>query len=296
MTPFKFVDIENTTVVEIGNIGPYKIVLYPVDVAKVSETNIRIVDRDKGLEYLAKNINEVGLFHFIWMTSKGNIYAGGRRWLAFLRGEREGLDKKFKLYKVNDKLHIPAIMYDCSEEMQTIISMAEGMHKETLGKDDYRYAGKFLMEKKGMSKQEVADFLGITKAMLDLYFISEELPDEVKKLIPKNTSIRRDRTIRQVTNVRGVKGDPELLKKAVMMASNLPIDIADAYKKQMELRLDIWDEVDEVKNNPRKFETLQIKMPRDFLGKFYGYLAEKRNFTFTKIIMKALEEYMEANP
>jgi len=281
--------------IPLGEIGPFKVVLYPVKDAKIAGTNIRVVGREEGLNGLVKNIDKIGLLHFVWMTSKGEIYAGGRRWLSFLRGEREG-SEMFNVYKIEGKMYIPAIVYDCSEEMQSIISLSEGLHKSELRKDDTAFCGKYLIDKKGMTLEEVARFLGIKKETLALYFIHQELPDDIKKVIPVNeTSVRRDRTIRALTNVAGIKENKELRQKAAIAGYNLPIDVADSYRIQLKLGLPVWDEIEDIKNNPRKYETLQIKVPKEFMGRFYGHLAEKKQYTFTQIFVLAIEAFMKDN-
>jgi len=238
-------------------IGPYKIGLIPVEIAQIAKTNTRIFQTEEMLEELMNNIDEIGLLHFPWCTSNGEIYCGGRRLRAFRKAIAQG---KLSLYKKGSKYYIPCIIHDCSKEEQVIISLSENFQYTPQHKDDVTKWIQWLL-KRGWTLKKIAKKLGVTSAHLGRYLVREQLPEHVKKVLPEKTSLRRDRVIQRFVRSPIASESKEAEEKIAKIGAEIPIDIGESYASWLDMGLPVIEEIREILpflNTERKSTVKQV--------------------------------------
>ena len=109
---------------------------------------------EEAIEDLACSIKEYGVIQPIIVTKESNYYrivAGERRWRA---SKKAGLTE------------IPAIIRDYDEQKNSEISLIENIQREDLNPIEKARAMKDLLEKYGMTQQQLADKLGIGRSSI----------------------------------------------------------------------------------------------------------------------------------
>lgn len=107
---------------------------------------------DEKIEDLANSIKEYGVIQPIIVTQENNFYkivAGERRWRA---AKKAGLSE------------IPAIIRNYSEQKNKEVALIENIQREDLNPIEKAKALKEIIEKYGMTQQELADKLGISRS------------------------------------------------------------------------------------------------------------------------------------
>jgi len=279
-------------------IGPYTIKLVPVDELEIAETNSRVIRSKDMFDEFVKNIDKRGLINFVWMTSKGKVYSGGQRLEAFRAGKTVGKDK-FTLYKIDGKLYMPCVIYDCSEQEQRSISMSENFFHIPPSKDDVvNYVKQFQAE--GWTLKQIAPELGLSAQELAKYLVHEELPQPVIEALGedtlKKTSLRRDTVISRFAKIPHIREDEGLLKEYAKIALDLPVDIGEAYSKFTKMGLPTKHEAQEVINHPDEYTTLQMKLPKELYGRWMAYMIAKQIYTPMTFLIKAIELVMQSEP
>lgn len=112
----------------------------------------RIKFDDEKIEDLANSIKEYGVIQPIIVTKQKNYYqivAGERRWRA---AKKAGLGE------------IPAIIRNYTEQKNKEVALIENIQREDLNPIEKAKALKEIIEKYGMTQQELADKLGISRS------------------------------------------------------------------------------------------------------------------------------------
>ena len=125
------------------------------------------------IEELANSIKEYGVIQPIIVSKKNNYYqiiAGERRWRA---AKRAGLSE------------IPAIIRNYSEQKNKEVALIENIQREDLNPIDEAKALKEIIEKYGMTQQELANKLGISRSGIANTIRILNLDPRVIKLVLK---------------------------------------------------------------------------------------------------------------
>lgn len=107
---------------------------------------------DEKIEDLANSIKEYGIIQPIIVTKKSNYYqivAGERRWRA---AKKAGLEE------------IPAIIRNYTEQKNKEVALIENIQREDLNPIEKAKALKEIIEKYGMTQQELANKIGISRS------------------------------------------------------------------------------------------------------------------------------------
>jgi len=113
----------------------------------------KVFDEEK-IEELATSIKQYGVIQPIIVTKQEDYYqivAGERRWRA---SKKAGLSE------------IPAIIRDYSEQKNSEIALIENIQREDLNPMEKAKAIRELLDKYGMTQQELADSLGVSRSRL----------------------------------------------------------------------------------------------------------------------------------
>lgn len=126
---------------------------------------------NEGLDNLAESIRQKGMLQPILVRRKGanyEIIAGERRWRAA---------------KKLGHLKISAIVMDVNDSEQSEMSIIENIQREQLNSIEEADAYKSLIEKFGLTQEEVAKRIGKDRVTVTNKMRLLKLPDEVKNAI-----------------------------------------------------------------------------------------------------------------
>ena len=283
-----------------------KIKLMPVDKLDIADTNVRkTAESEDTLNSLAANIDKIGLRYPLYVTSKGKIYGGGRRFKAMEKLVTSG-DGMIKKYLINGKYYIPVIVDDCSERQQIIHSLSENLHHVSTNANDVREAIFKLRDTKwedlgrGMTRPEIAEALNLSEQTIEEYLATERIKDKevAEQVVPimKNTSVRRSNVIESIVETPLMKDEKQKTKsKAVSEAlTKIPMDLADRYSMQVHRGLPVIDEIIQIGKHPELYKTLQTAVPMATWNKLWTFL-ETKKMSLMDLIVKAVEDYVERN-
>ncbi|MFN4215952.1 MAG: ParB/RepB/Spo0J family partition protein [Brevinematales bacterium] len=143
------------------------------------------------LKELADSIKEKGVIQPILVTDLGNgryeLVAGERRWRAA---------------KMAGLLEIPAIIRDFSEEDKLEVALIENIQREDLNPIEEALAYKEIMEKLGISQDELAQKIGKNRSSIANTLRLLKLPEVIqKKLIRKELTEGHARAILMLSQV-----------------------------------------------------------------------------------------------
>lgn len=114
----------------------------------------RKIFNEESLEELANSIKEYGLIQPIIVTKKEKYYeiiAGERRWRA---SKKAGLEE------------IPVIVREDNEKINREISLIENIQREDLNPIEKAKGIKVLLEEHGLTQQQLADKLGMSRSSI----------------------------------------------------------------------------------------------------------------------------------
>jgi len=145
-----------------------------IDVAKIlpNKHQPRKFFGENELKELADSIKEKGVIQPVLVTDLGNgryeLVAGERRWRAA---------------KMAGLLEIPAIVRDFSEEDKLEIALIENIQREDLNPIEEALAYKEIMEKLGLSQDELAQKIGKNRSSIANTLRLLKLPEAVQQKI-----------------------------------------------------------------------------------------------------------------
>lgn len=221
-------------------------------------------DEDK-LDELAASIKQYGVIQPIIVTPKDDYYqiiAGERRWRA---SKKAGLTE------------MPCLVRTKSEQENREISLIENIQRENLNAIEKARGLRKLLDDYGMSQQELADKIGVTRsALTNNVRILNLTPEVIEMALEHNFSERQCRELLKVQ-------DPE---KQLKLAQGV-IDYGDKY-----------DELERKINNDRKLPKKDIEKAikyqavyRDIENSFQGFFGTKVKVEAGKRKGKIVIEY-----
>lgn len=221
-------------------------------------------DEDK-LEELATSIKQYGVIQPIIVTPKDDYYqiiAGERRWRA---SKKAGLTE------------IPCLVRTKSEQENREISLIENIQRENLNAIEKARGLRRLLDDYGMSQQELADKIGVTRsALTNNVRILNLSPKVIEMALEHNFSERQCRELLKVQ-------DPD---KQLKLAQGV-IDYGDKYD---ELERKINNDKQLPKKDVEKAQKYQA-IYRDIENSFQGFFGTKVKLEAGKRKGKIVIEY-----
>lgn len=221
-------------------------------------------DEDK-LEELATSIKQYGVIQPIIVTPKDDYYqiiAGERRWRA---SKKAGLTE------------IPCLVRTKSEQENREISLIENIQRENLNAIEKARGLRRLLDDYGMSQQELADKIGVTRsALTNNVRILNLSPEVIEMALEHNFSERQCRELLKVQ-------DPD---KQLKLAQGV-IDYGDKYD---ELERKINNDKQLPKKDVEKAQKYQA-IYRDIENSFQGFFGTKVKLEAGKRKGKIVIEY-----
>ncbi|WP_027108094.1 ParB/RepB/Spo0J family partition protein [Lacticigenium naphthae] len=142
------------------------------------------------LEELAESIKETGVLQPI-IVRESSV-----KGYEIIAGER-----RFRASKLAEKETIPAIVRELDEEKMMQVAILENLQREDLTSLEEAEAYSLLMNKLGLTQEEVAKRLGKSRPYIANYLRLLGLPDEVKQLLQHNElSMGQARTLLSLKN------------------------------------------------------------------------------------------------
>ena len=130
---------------------------------------------EEAIEDLSNSIKEYGVIQPIIVTKQDNYYkivAGERRWRA---SKKAGLTE------------IPAIVRDYDEQRNNEIALIENIQREDLNPIDEASSISNIIKLRGYTQEEFASKFGKSRTYVTNMLGLLKLPEEVKKMVEKNS-------------------------------------------------------------------------------------------------------------
>jgi ParB family chromosome partitioning protein len=160
----------------------------PLDKIKIDVWNVRILDKEKGIEELAESILKYGLLQPIVVfqeDDKFNLIIGQRRVRAFKELRKKG-------YSQFDKIPAVILAKKPSEENAKILSLSENIHRVELNRADIVEVISYLYKRYNKSAKKVAAILGKSVPYVYEHLKIQDAPEEIKQMLAKRQITKED--------------------------------------------------------------------------------------------------------
>lgn len=224
--------------------------LCPIEEIKPNKAQPRKTFTSEKLEELAASIREKGIIQPIVVIKKGTHYeiiAGERRWRA---AQKAGLHT------------VPVVIQDVSENTALEMALIENIQREDLNAVEEAHAYSSLMEKIGLSQEEMAKRVGKDRSTVANSLRLLKLPEDVQRDIiterltmgharallsleePELIRKAREEIIRKHINVRGAEALVKRLKnpptpKGQKKQELEIVDLVEQLKRRFQAKVDI---------------------------------------------------------
>jgi len=222
----------------------------PIEEIKPNRAQPRKTFTSEKLEELAASIREKGIIQPIVVIKKGThfeIIAGERRWRA---AQKAGLHE------------VPVVIQDVSENTALEMALIENIQREDLNAVEEAHAYCSLMEKIGLSQEELARRVGKDRSTVANSIRLLKLPEDVQRdivaerltmgharaLLSLEDSVlirkAREEIIKKHLNVRGAEALVKKLKnppaqKGQKKQDREMVDLVEQLKKRFQAKVDI---------------------------------------------------------
>ena len=156
---------------------------------------------DDDIDDLAESLKKTGVLQPILVRGSGDKYeliAGERRWRAAIKA---GLEK------------VPVIVKNVADEQAMIMALVENLQRKDLNPIEVARACKQIIDSTGMTQEELAEVLGMSRSNSTNLLRLLDLPEEVQTLIQKG-----DITVGHAKVLLSLKDGDETLKLAKVVA------------------------------------------------------------------------------
>jgi len=156
---------------------------------------------DDDIDDLAESLKKTGVLQPILVRGSGDKYeliAGERRWRAAIKA---GLEK------------VPVIVKNVADEQAMIMALVENLQRKDLNPIEVARACKQIIDSTGMTQEELAEVLGMSRSNFTNLLRLLDLPEEVQTLIQKG-----DITVGHAKVLLSLKDGDEILKLAKVVA------------------------------------------------------------------------------
>lgn len=150
-----------------------RIIKVALDKIKAREGQPRKTFDQKGLEDLARSINEYGLLNPIILSKAGDYY-------EILAGER-----RYRASKLNGATEIEAIIKDYEDKDVEILSLIENVQREDLSSIEEATAYKKLYETYNLTQDQIAEKMGKSRSYIANTMRLLKLEDSEKEALNK---------------------------------------------------------------------------------------------------------------
>ena len=160
----------------------------PVNKIKISEYNVRTLDKDKGIEELAESILKYGLLQPIVVFQEGdkfNLIIGQRRLRAFKELKRKG-------YSQFEDIPVVILPKRPNDEHLRILSLSENIHRVELDRADIVEVISYLYKRHNKSAKRVAGILKKSISYVYEHLKIQDAPEEVKEMLSKQEINKED--------------------------------------------------------------------------------------------------------
>lgn len=154
---------------------------------------------DAALESLALSIRSEGVVQPIVVRRSGDVYelvSGERRWRAAQKAELKT---------------IPAIQIDADDSRSMQIALIENIQREDLNPIEKAKAFKNVLEKTGVTQENLAERIGMDRSSLANFMRLVELPEDVQEAVSRGTISMGH--ARALLSVNGEKQMRDLVRK-----------------------------------------------------------------------------------
>lgn len=249
-------DLDNLNVKNVQNIDKKiyeetkgeEIVDLNVDEIRPNPYQPRTYFKEEALEELAASIKENGIFQPIIVKKSIKGY-------ELIAGER-----RLRASKLAGKKTIPAIIRQLSDEKMAEIALLENLQREDLNIIEEAEAYKKLIEKLGITQDELAKRVSKSRSHITNIIGILRLPDEVRQMV-----VNKELTMGHARALSKLKSTDEMIKRAhEIVNGNLTVRVAE-------------ESISETKTHPRGKNT----------SKEYAYVEEiAREKLDTKVKIK----------
>lgn len=224
--------------------------LCPIEEIKPNRAQPRKTFTSEKLEELAASIREKGIIQPIVVVKNGahyEIIAGERRWRA---AQKAGLHT------------VPVVIQDVSENTALEMALIENIQREDLNAVEEAHAYSSLMEKIGLSQEEMAKRVGKDRSTVANSLRLLKLPEDVQRDIiaerltmgharallsleePELIRKAREEIIRKHINVRGAEALVKRLKTPPVLKGQKKqereiVDLVEQLKRRFQAKVDI---------------------------------------------------------
>ncbi|HHY43222.1 MAG TPA: ParB/RepB/Spo0J family partition protein [Coprothermobacter sp.] len=161
----------------------------------------RSVLDDEDIDDLAESLKKTGVLQPILVRGSGDKYeliAGERRWRAAIKA---GLEK------------VPVIVKNVSDEQAMVMALVENLQRKDLNPVEVARACKQIIESTGMTQEELAEVLGMSRSNFANLLRLLDLPQEVQTLLQKG-----DITVGHAKVLLSLKSEEQIVKLAKVVA------------------------------------------------------------------------------
>ncbi len=156
---------------------------------------------DDDIDDLAESLRKTGVLQPILVRGSGDKYeliAGERRWRAAIKA---GLEK------------VPVIVKNVSDEQAMVMALVENLQRKDLNAIEVARACKQIIESTGMTQEELAEVLGMSRSNFTNLLRLLDLPQEVQTLLQKG-----DITVGHAKVLLSLKSEEQIVKLARVVA------------------------------------------------------------------------------
>lgn len=212
-------DLDNLNVKNVQNIDKKimedakgeEIVELNIDEIRPNPYQPRTYFKEEALEELAASIKENGVFQPIIVKKSIKGY-------ELIAGER-----RLRASKLAGKKTIPAIIRQLSDEKMAEIALLENLQREDLNIIEEAEAYKKLIEKLGITQDELAKRVSKSRSHITNIIGILRLPDEVRQMV-----VNKELTMGHARALSKLKGNDEMIKRAhEIVDGNLTVRVAE---------------------------------------------------------------------
>lgn len=212
-------DLDNLNVKNVQNIDKKiyeetkgeEIVELNVDEIRPNPYQPRTYFKEEALEELAASIKENGIFQPIIVKKSIKGY-------ELIAGER-----RLRASKLAGKKTIPAIIRQLSDEKMAEIALLENLQREDLNIIEEAEAYKKLIEKLGITQDELAKRVSKSRSHITNIIGILRLPDEVRQMV-----VNKELTMGHARALSKLKSTDEMIKRAhEIVNGNLTVRVAE---------------------------------------------------------------------
>jgi len=274
---------EEESSVKIEDVGKSEVVKYiSIDSVQPNPNQPRKAFDDSSLAELAESIKKQGVLQPLIVEE----YAPGK--YTIIAGER-----RYRAAKIAKLSEIPVLVRNFNELQRIEVALIENIQRENLNPIDEATAYSFLIQKSGMTQEEVAERVGKNRSTISNSLRLLQLPDEMKDDVisgaltsghakailslvnPSDRVVLRNRIIENELSVREAEAEAEKLNGGKKLIAKKKEPVKNQYVQEVEDKfLQAFGTKVEVKGNLKKGKLIIPYRAKSELESIYQLLVK----------------------